>query len=167
MTSRHVSPRAARVWRRLSEWYGARLADQFGEDPPGDWCEIVDRADNGTIKAGLVKIRTTYAAHPPTLPQFEAAMRPARQVIEVGPSNAERLAVFAMRQVGRRLTHKQLRGPWSYGGERFATTNAKGEIDPRGGARVTSVSISPDGDAPGYRFTLDDLAADEIEPMAA
>ena len=161
------SARARRVWKRLTDWYGARLGEMFGEEPPPDWCEIVDQADNEPIKTGLSKIRTTYTAHPPTLPQFAAAMRPARHVLEVGPSNAERLAEFAMRQVGRQLTPKQIREPWLYGGERFAATNAKGEIDPRGGARVTSVSILADGERPGYRFTLEDLAAEQADPRAA
>lgn len=164
-SSRHVSPRAARVWRRLTEWYGSRLAEQFGEDPPSDWCEIVDRADNETVKVGLARIRAQYAVHPPTLPQFEAAMKPSRPMALDGPSIAQRLAEHAMRTLGTRLTAGQIRGPWTYVGETYAVTNKKGETDPKGGVVITGVVIGADGDSPCYRIMVQDIDHADHAPV--
>jgi hypothetical protein len=53
---------------------------------------------------------------------------------------AERLCQFVMREYGRRLTAKQLRGPWHHVG------SYNGEI--------SGVVIPADGEAPAFRVML-------------
>jgi len=73
---REVSARAQRVWLRLNEWYGARMGEQYGPTPPPDWCRLVDRSTNAEMKRALLLIRTKHPSFPPTLPEFEIALRP-------------------------------------------------------------------------------------------
>jgi hypothetical protein len=53
---------------------------------------------------------------------------------------AERLCQFVMREYGRRLTPKQLRGPWHHVG------SYKGEI--------SGVVVPADGESPSFRVML-------------
>lgn len=75
MRERVISPRAKRVWIRLMDWYGTRLGETYGPEPPPDWCAVVDAADNAGVKAGLAVIRREYVNFPPTFPQFAKAMK--------------------------------------------------------------------------------------------
>lgn len=149
MPKQSISPRAKRVWQRLVEWYGTRLIEQYGEAPPEDWCRCIDSIDNDEVKHGLSLIRTRYIQHPPTLPQFEQAMR--REVASSGPSPAERLCDHVTLHYGRRLSAKQLRGPWTYIG---SETGA-----------ISGVVIGADGDYCGYRVMLADLNAPDLAPQ--
>lgn len=56
---------------------------------------------------------------------------------------AEKLCAFVMREYGKRLTAKQLRGPWTAIGTR------SGEI--------SGVVVAADGEKPGYRVMLADM----------
>ena len=143
----NISARAKRVWQRLTEWYGARMAEQYGDQPPADWCEIVDEIDNTAVKRGLSIIRSRYIQHPPTLPQFEQAMRPARTV-STGPGPGDRLCEYIMRSFGVRLTQRQITMPWTYIG------SPEGEI--------SGVVIDADGASPGYRVMLADIGAPDF-----
>lgn len=70
--------RADRVWLRLSQWYGARWIEAFGPKPTEDWIRAVTGAADSQIAAALLAIRTKHLSHPPTLPEFEAALRAAK-----------------------------------------------------------------------------------------
>ena len=137
-----ISKRSKVMWTRLVEWYGARLIEQYGDSPPADWRRIIDNTDHETIKRGLSIIRNRYLDHPPTLPQFEQAMRPAAMVNQ-GPSPGDVLCAYVMKTHGSRLTAKQLRESWTYFG------SAAGEI--------SGVSIPADGDSAAVRVTLLDV----------
>lgn len=139
-----ITPRAKRVWQRLIEWYGARIVEQYGESPPDDWRDVIDAADNDTVKRGLGLIRTRYVQHPPTLPQFDQAMQP--QVVAKGPTAGVRLVAFAVREYGRRMTPRQISQPWTH-------------IGGAGGTDSTGLVIPADGDSPGYRIMLADIDA--------
>jgi len=141
---RDISGRAARCWQRLTEWYGVRLAESYGTVMPKDWAEVVDRTDNDTVLRGLSIVRHRYLQHPPTLPQFEQAMEPPA-TLATGPNPAEQLCAYVMRTLGPRLTRTQLQSAWTYIG------SVRGEI--------SGVVVPADGDAPGYRVTLEDVAA--------
>jgi hypothetical protein len=140
--TREISARSKRVWQRLEEWYGARLLESYGKDIPHDWSRLVDGTDNETVKRGLSIIRNRYLDHPPTLPQFEQAMRPAAAANH-GPSPGDVLCAFVMKTYGSRLTAKQIRETWTY----FGT--AAGEI--------AGVIVPADGDSPAVRVTLLDV----------
>lgn len=144
MPEHKVSARAKRVWQRFMEWYGARFADQYGEIPSADWCQAIDEATNDEVKLALSKSRMQYLQYPPTLPQFEQLLKPAR--VLTGPSMADRLCHFAMRQLGASLTPTQIREPWTYLGS------------PNEG--ITGVVIPADGDAPSHRVMVADMHAE-------
>jgi hypothetical protein len=114
----------------MVEWYGARVAEQYGESPPIDWCHAIDRVDDTTVQRGLSLIKTRYLDHPPTLPQFEACMRPAESASR-GPSEMDQLCAYVMKIHGSRLTPLQIRTSWTYSrdksGELVATVPADGQ----------------------------------------
>ena len=47
------SKRAEAIWRRLGQWYGTRLVDQYGPKPPPDWAELFDRTDDERLEKAL------------------------------------------------------------------------------------------------------------------
>src|SRR5690606_34233952 len=75
---RKLSRRASRIWERLGQWYGSRLADAYGPTPPEDWAELIDRTDDERLEDALVSVRRESPVFPPTLGQLEAAI-PKRQ----------------------------------------------------------------------------------------
>lgn len=137
-----ISARSRRVWQRLTEWYGTRMVEQYGEVPPSDWCEVVDDSDNESVRRGLAHIRVRFPQHPPTLPQFEQVMRPVQ--VSRGPTVADRLCEHVMREHGGSLTPTQIRSPWTYLGA------------PEG---IIGVIVPADGERPGYRVMVADLGA--------
>lgn len=150
------SPRAKRVWDRLQDWYGTRLTEQYGPTPPDDWCELIDRTDNDTVKRGLSLIRAEYLQFPPTFPQFEKALQPVvKAVVPKGPNVAEKLSVFVVKH--RRLTERQLGMPWTYIGKSFPAAEPTGKMKEDHGIEITGVVIPADGDHPGYRVMVEDM----------
>lgn len=156
-----ISPRAKRVWARLGEWYGTKLADQYGPFPPKDWCDLVDDADNEQIKIGLNRIRGEYLAWPPTLPQFADAIKPVERARDTGPTVLDRLIEFVV--ANRALTRTQLRTPWTFLGREFDAPGPDGKMRRNHGVDVIGVVVPADGDHPGYRVMLEDL---ELERAA-
>jgi hypothetical protein len=73
-----MSKRADRVWMRLSQWYGTRWIEAFGPKPTEDWVRAVNGATDEQLLAALSAVRSKHLSHPPTLPEFEAALRDAR-----------------------------------------------------------------------------------------
>ena len=110
---RKPSARAARIWRRLAQNYGARLAEQYGSTCPPDWCEVIDRTDNERLDSALVAVRHEHLQFPPTLGQFEAAI-PKREFGQGRDSITDRLAAHAVRTLN--LCEHQSWIPWSYFG---------------------------------------------------
>lgn len=135
-----VSARADRFWKRLAGWYGARLAEQYGEDPPQDWCAVVDDASNETIQRALAEIKIRHTVYPPTFPEFDAIVAKLSRAAAVEPSTAERLHDYIVNN--RTLTPAQLRARWEYHG-----------LD----GTCVAVDVPPDGDVPGFRVRVDDL----------
>src|SRR5690606_32679515 len=106
-----ASLKAKRVWKTLMGYYGSRLADSYGPQPPDEWCEVIDRCDNERLARALSQIRREHVTFPPTLGQFEAATkRPLKSGRE--RTVAEKLTQFVVENRG--LTPTQLRGPWKW-----------------------------------------------------
>lgn len=63
---------------------------------------------------------------------------------------AEILCAYVVKHYGRRLTPKQLRGPWTYIGSY--------------GGELSGVVIEADGEHTGYRIMLTDMDAMESAP---
>ena len=150
------SARAAKFWRRLSQNYGARIADQYGPTMPEDWCAVIDRTDDERLEKALVKIRQDYLQFPPTLGQFEASI-PKRKLQSGTDSVAEKLATHASRTLP--LCEHQRLSPWTYFGAMVETdSGVKAES-------ITGLTI-PECKTrdcrrhgkPGYRVLLRDVA---------
>lgn len=115
----------------MVEWYGARVAEQYGTEPPVDWCKAIDAADDTTVQRGLSLIKSRHIDHPPTLPQFEACMRRPESSANNGPREVDQLCAFVMAHFGARLTALQIRTSWTYSrdktGELVVIVPADGE----------------------------------------
>lgn len=163
MADRNPSKRAARVWQRMIEWYGARFTDQYGTLPTEDWCEVVDDASNDTVKLVLSEVRAKHTAHPPTFPEFEQIFARVRTpTASAGPTNSQRLAAYLIANYP--LTAEQLRKPWQYIGQLFDAPDVSGKMVSNHGANITGVIVPADGDAPGYRVMLADLVLEQPRP---
>lgn len=166
--SRIISPRSKHLWKRLTEWYGTRILETYGELPPPDWCDVIDSVDNDAVKKGLATIRTKYLTFPPTLPEFEAAVKPprARSANKV-QTVQERLCAYVARNYWDMLTPAQQRGPWTYIGTTSAGKAPEGMREDWG-VEITGVVIAADGDSTGYRVKVEDMvmsAADWGHPQ--
>jgi len=111
-----ISKRAARTWDRLRQWYGARVAEQYGAVPPLDWCAIIDRTDDERIETALATVRRESPAHPPTLGQLEAAI-PKRDLWSNNQrSQIDQFADFAVSKLTRIMCQHQVAMRWNFFG---------------------------------------------------
>lgn len=62
--------RGKRVWLRLIQAYGARMAESYGEDMPKPWSDAVEDLTDEQIAYGLRAVIGVSPVHPPTLGQF-------------------------------------------------------------------------------------------------
>lgn len=153
------SARAQRVWDRLTDWYGVRFTDTYGSEPSSDWCRAIDATDNNAIKRALSIVRSKYLEHPPTLPQFLAALKPAQSDIpRSGPSVQEQLADYVVRILQPRVEAGdipawQFSQPWTYL-HRESTTE-----DGKRAAECVGVLVPPVKGSPGMQFTVADMQA--------
>lgn len=140
-----ISKRAERMWTRLTEWYGARFAEQYGITPPPDWCAVIDEATDSVIERVLSEIRVKHPAHPPTFPEFEAlfAQFSPKKGVDV-PSTQAQLDDFVMRV--KKPPFAQCRG-WTY---TYETT-------PAGQRVISGVVIPTVGELRGFRVTVEEM----------
>lgn len=155
-----VSARARRVWQRLGEWYGARLSEQFGPEPPHDWCRLVDRSSNTDIQRALATVRSKHVSHPPTLPEFDLALQP--QAPPHREPNAatvqERLVAYIVKR-HHPLSKEQLIAQWTFLYERAQWVDAlKRNRDER--AACVGVYIPATHDRHAMRVMVSDMQAD-------
>lgn len=153
MRETEPSKRALHLWARLTQWYGQRLADQYGPEPPRDWCDAVDHASNDDIRRALSECRSKHVSHPPTLPEFAALLKPRHLgTARREESLQERITAYAIRTLP--LTAKQRARPWTWlhRGDAYA-----GSQD----FEITGVLIPSDGDRPTYRVMAEDVVAAE------
>lgn len=120
-----ASKRATSFWNRLMEWYGTRLAEQYGDVIPSEWALVVDRTSPDQLKRAENVLRKEHVKYPPTLGEFEATI-PAKAT--AGPSTADLLAAYVL-QVHKPCIHQTMR-PWNYFGpmEEFQGTNRKNTV---------------------------------------
>jgi hypothetical protein len=110
---RKISRRASRTWEKLGQWYGSRLADNYGPTPPDDWIELIDRTDDERLNTALALVRSQTPIHPPTLGQLESSL-PKREPVNTGPSVPQQLADLMLKR--HVLCIHQLNRPWNYFG---------------------------------------------------
>jgi hypothetical protein len=70
--------RAARVWIRLTEMYGAKFSKEFGSEPNDTWTATIDRMADAEIAASLRALAEKGSPHPPSLGEFVAASKPPK-----------------------------------------------------------------------------------------
>lgn len=151
------SRRAERVWTRLTQWYGKRFTEQYGEDATQDWCSAVDDATNDAVRLALSECRNKHTSWPPTLPEFEQLLqRSSKPSAAVGPSAVDRLTEYVL--ANKPLTIAQIRMPWKFIGELYDAPDVSGKMTAKHGGRITGVIVPADGNAQGYRLMLEDTA---------
>lgn len=152
-----VSPRAQRFWDRLVTWYGSRLTDQYGANPKGDWCELIDDHTNELVSSALAEIRSKHPQFPPSFPEVDGIFAKLKTPTptNAGPSMHEELTDFVLRN--RQLTDHQRRMPWKYLGRTFDAPGIDGKTRAHHGVEITGVIVPSDGEHPGYRVMIADM----------
>ena len=157
-TKKEPSARAKRLWTRFNQWYGVRLLEMYGDTPPEEWCRVVDRHSNADIVRALEYIRRRNLAHPPTIPEFEQALRPQPRPTTYTPTAAETFSTWIV--LYKPLSLAQVAGieHWTWLYEPVQWTDAKGESREEP-AKLIGVEV------PGYgRVMLSEM--DERHPEA-
>lgn len=153
---RKISSRASKVWERLGQWYGARMADSYGPTPPDDCAELIDRTDDVRLWDALFAVRKETPIFPPTLGQLEAALPRRNLDADRQPSKAQTLCELMLKTHGMQMCMHQHARPWNYFGpvSEFAVANKQSvsHADPRG-AQVPACEACG---RPSYRVTLDE-----------
>lgn len=154
-----VSKRAARTWDRLRQWYGARVAEQYGELPPPDWCALIDRTDDERLESAMSRVRHASPIHPPTLGQLEDAIPRRARAGEA--TLAERLCDAAARKFGPALCQHQLLGPWNYFGpvKEYVCANRADEIVTHPEVRGVQIPQCAKCSKPSHRMLANEATA--------
>jgi hypothetical protein len=107
--------REKRVWERLIQSYGSRVAEAYGPEMPKPWSDAIADLTDEQIAYGLRKVNRDTPIYPPTLGQFVAACidMPSAAII-TGPSVQSILSAYAVLTVGARLHLMQFSFPWTY-----------------------------------------------------
>jgi hypothetical protein len=161
-TQRKITRRAQKAWDRLKSWYGTRLADSYGDAPPEDWCELIDRTDPERLEEALATVRSESPVYPPTLGQLEASVPKRRD--SSGPSMAFLLSEHAVKKLQTQFCPHQLRGPWNYFGpvREYKRLGTKSEAVKHPEVRGVHVPACQECGKPTHRFTVDDLVSEGV-----
>lgn len=164
--------RATKLWKRLTQAYGARFTEAFGATPTDPWIEALDDLTDEQIAYGLRITMRESPIHPPTLGQFVQAIANMPIVrTDKGPTIQEQLCAYATlklhdRVVAGTMSDKAFSAPWTYvyrewwdatrpkGSERCAECSGV-VIDLPNGDRIGWSVMMMQGDADGYRKALD------------
>ncbi len=110
-----TNKRADRVWKRLIEAYGSRVAENYGRDIPQSWVTAIADLTDEQIAYGLRKVMRDTPIHPPSQGQFVACCVDLPQVqTDKGPTIQEQLCAYASLQLRPRLDPLQYALPWTY-----------------------------------------------------
>jgi hypothetical protein len=111
-----ANKRADRIWLRLIQAYGSRVAESYGEDMPSSWVDAVEDISDQQIDYGMRKVVRDTPIHPPTLGQFVAACvdMPQAQPKDKGPTIQEQLCAYVTLVFFSGLNLKQFALPWTY-----------------------------------------------------
>lgn len=126
--------RADRVWDRLLQSYGTRVAEMYGIDMPKPWIDAVEELSDEQIGFGLKRVIQESPIHPPALGQFVQCCvnMPIAQANE-GPIIQAQLCEYAAQHVHDQagpkdhMTLLEYSRPWTYVyREWFDATRPKG-----------------------------------------
>ena len=157
-----ASRRAAKAWQKLAQWYGSRLADQYGASVPMEWAVAIDRTDDDRLEIAMSRVKREHVKYPPTLGEFEAAI-PQKQLADAGPSMATRLCEWVV--ANRRLCDHQKAAPWTYLGpvEEFISKHRGNEVVKHPRIAAVFVAECKACDRPAVKIREEQIT----EPVAA
>jgi len=162
-----TSKRADRVWKRLIEAYGSRVAENYGRDVPKSWIDAIEDLTDEQVVYGLRKVVRDTPIHPPSLGQFVAACIDMPQAhTDNGPTIQAQLCAYVM------LTHfptdrdikfspdqsRQSSQPWSYVYREWIDENRPKHLQKC--AECSGVLVPAVGDLEGFRVNVGDMLAD-------
>lgn len=152
--------RAERIWLRLIQAYGSRVAESYGEDMPRPWMDAVADLTDDQIAYGLRKVARDTPIHPPTLGQFVACCIDMPQIAtSKGPTIQEQLCAYASLMLRARLDQRQYCLPWMYLYREWLDENKPKQYQKQ--AECTGVIIpGVDGNA-SFKFMVTEMHADK------
>jgi hypothetical protein len=158
--------RIERVWLRLMQAYGSRMADNYGPKAPKPWADAIDDLSNEQVAYGFRKITRDTPVHPPTLGQFVAACAdmPHAQGDEI--SIQAQLCSYVMLTYfpahrDDKFTDDQMRQSskiWTYLYREWVD-DAKPKHS-QNCAECTGVLVPAAGALPGFRVSVTDMLGD-------
>lgn len=155
---------AKRVWERLIQSYGSRMADSYGFEMPKSWADAIEDLTDQQITYGLRKVMRDTPIHPPTLGQFVAACVDMPQgASDSGPTIQARLVAHVMSKnfpIHRdtKFTPDQMRQaslPWT-----FLYREWVDEARPKGSQRCAEclgVLVPAAGELAGFRVNVSEI----------
>jgi hypothetical protein len=159
--------RSERVWLRLVQAYGSRVADSYGPKMPKPWADAVDDLTDEQIAYGLRKVIRDTPIHPPTLGQFVAACAdmPLAQA-DQGASIQAQLCAYVMltrfpSDKDSKFTQDQVRqssAPWNYQYREWVDDSKPKHS--QNCAECTGVLVPAAGALSGFRVSVIDMLAD-------
>lgn len=156
--------RAQRIWLRLIQAYGSRVAESYGEDMPRPWSDAVADLTDEQVAYGLRKVTRDTPIHPPTLGQFVACCIDMPQVAKNdGPTIQERLSEYVMIQMFSRMHPRQVSMPWTYIYREWNDEEKPKHAQRQ--AECTGVYIPAFGDFEGFRIDVIDMTGDRTYQM--
>lgn len=163
-----TNKRADRVWRRLIEAYGSRVAENYGRDIPKSWSDAIEDLTDEQVIYGLRKVVRDTPIHPPSLGQFVAACVDMPQAhTDNGPGVQAQLCAYVMLKHfptnrDSKFTPDQSRQsglPWSYLYREWIDENRPKHMQKC--AECTGVLVPAAGDLAGFRVNVSEMLADK------
>jgi len=74
-----MASRVTEVWDRLLGLYGSGLIRRFGKSPPDEWANLLGQLTDMQLRHGLEQLVKSGRAMPPSLPEFLALCRTAKE----------------------------------------------------------------------------------------
>lgn len=107
--------RGDRVWDRLIQSYGTRVAEAYGADMPKPWQDAIDDLTDEQVAYGIRAVIAITPIYPPTLGQFVQACSnmPVAQHKSVATLQ-EQLCEYAALKLQSRLKPLEYSLPWTY-----------------------------------------------------
>lgn len=63
------------AWAALSQIFGQRLLNEYGDEPPELWRQEMEDLTRPVVEAGVDRLKRSGNAHPPTLSEFSNICR--------------------------------------------------------------------------------------------
>ena len=159
---RNDKGRRERVWTRLTDSYGAKFVEAYGENPNDTWCQVIDDMSDDQIRYALRQVMRESPAFPPTLGQFEQAGRSLPKPVDPGQKYSIQEQLCAYVVLTRLPSHggPQCGTVWTYLYREWVD-----ETLPKWRqkcAECTGVVVPPVGDLPAFRVDVAEMRADTV-----